>query len=63
MSIEIAKLSAPIRTASDMTATWAVYGPGAEFQLFLTKKNAMLYAKIRRASGTMIEASRAYARS
>lgn len=62
-AINILKLAAPIHDGDwhDAPLKWQVAGPGDERQNFATKKNAMLYAKIRRGAKDFVEASRIYA--
>jgi hypothetical protein len=47
----------------DSPLKWQVVGPGTEVQKFFTKKNALLYAKIRRNSKDFNEACRKYSES
>lgn len=46
----------------DAPVKWQVKGPGKELQKFSTKKDATLYARIRRKCLTMNEACLAYMR-
>lgn len=45
----------------DAPLKWTVIGPSSEVQNFETRKNAELYARLRRRTASMNEAARAYA--
>jgi hypothetical protein len=60
--ITIEKLERPEHGGDwhDKPIRWIVKGPSDEAQKFSTKKDATLYAKIRRASNSFREASHKY---
>jgi hypothetical protein len=64
MKITIAKLATEIHDGDwhDAPLRWQVAGPGTEIQNFSTKKDAMLYARIRRKSDSWQAASTQYVR-
>lgn len=64
MKIEIEKLARPVQSGDwhDKPLKWGVAGPGVERQLFVTKKNAELYARIRRKAADAREAENEYVR-
>lgn len=47
----------------DKPTRWQAVGPGDELQKFATKRNAQLWAKIRRRASSFLEASCQYAES
>lgn len=61
--IIVTKLEQPIFAGRGNYYRYQAAGPGTEIQNFYLRKNADLYAKIRRATKTAEEATREYARS
>ena len=62
--ITVSKLDTPRYEGDwhDAPLRWSVEGPGAELQLFSTKKWADLYARIRRRSSNAAEAGNEFYR-
>lgn len=60
--ITVTKLERPEPAGDwhDKPMWWVVNGPGTECQKFQTKKNALLYARLRRNSTSAFEAGRRY---
>ncbi|AKF13639.1 hypothetical protein PHIN3_376 [Sinorhizobium phage phiN3] len=60
--IVVSKLAREIHDGDwhDAPLRWQVAGPGAEIQNFSTKKDALLYAKLRRKAKSFQEASDMY---
>lgn len=60
--VVVLPLARPIHSGDwhDAPSKWQAVGPGTEVQQFSTKKDAMLYAKIRRHAKTFKEACDKY---
>jgi hypothetical protein len=65
VKVTVSKLDTPYKAGDwhDPAFKWTVRGPGTERQDFSNKKNAMLYAKLRRNSASQTEAGNKYVRA
>jgi hypothetical protein len=65
MNIAVEKLRNPISGADhhDPDLKWVVQGPGTERQCFVTKKDALKYASIRKNSASFAGAFQLYMKS
>lgn len=61
MKIEVRKLDKPFELFVGTSVKWEVVGPGDDRQVFITKKNATDYAKIRRNCDNQKQAIATYA--
>lgn len=62
MKIEVRKLEKPFVLFAGTSMKWEVAGPGTnDRQVFITKKNATDYARIRRSSDNQKQAIATYA--